>query len=93
MFRTGWSMSKFAVDLIEELKLRRWARLNYRRLESWDASLDPIVLDELQTIQRESNQREAEQLAAEQSAKADLMPLDQPATEIFGCGIVLRKSA
>lgn len=35
------------IDLIEELRLRRWARENYRPAESREPSLHPLVLDEM----------------------------------------------
>ena len=49
-----------AIDLIEELKLRRWARLNRRRLTERenDEPLHAIVLDELSVIQAEFAGRE-----------------------------------
>ncbi len=36
-----------SVDLIEELRLRRWARENYVPLQSRSGSLHPIILDEM----------------------------------------------
>lgn len=96
MFVRGRLMSKFVVDMIEELKLRRWARLNYRRLEQWDASLDPIVLDELQTIEREAQEANAaaEQTSLTQSGQtvSDSTPVATNSNE-FGMGILRQKSA
>jgi hypothetical protein len=46
-------MSGRGVDMIEELQLRRWARLNHQRLTAWDDSLHPIILEELRVIQHE----------------------------------------
>ena len=46
-------MSGRDVDMIEELQLRRWARLNHQRLTAWDDSLHPIILEELRVIQHE----------------------------------------
>lgn len=40
-------------DLIEELKLRRWARENYVRREDRDATWHPVILDEMQRKDRE----------------------------------------
>jgi hypothetical protein len=35
------------VDLIEELRLRRWARENYVPVESRSRSWHPVILDEM----------------------------------------------
>lgn len=35
------------MDLLKELRLRRWARENYAAPSDRDASWDPIVLDEM----------------------------------------------
>ena len=35
------------VDFIEELRLRRWARENYRPTEGRESNLHPVVLDEM----------------------------------------------
>ncbi|MBX3443394.1 MAG: hypothetical protein KF774_13395 [Planctomyces sp.] len=35
------------LDLIEELRLRRWARENYTSLEERDPAWHPVVLDEM----------------------------------------------
>ena len=35
------------VDFIEELRLRRWARENYRPADSREPSLHPVVIDEM----------------------------------------------
>lgn len=35
------------LDLIEELRLRRWARQNYVPIEDRDASWHPVVLEEM----------------------------------------------
>lgn len=64
-------MSGYVVDMVEELKLRRWARLNHRRITEPDDSLHAVVLDELQTIRAEI----ASASTAEQSP---------PATDIAG---------
>jgi hypothetical protein len=36
------------VDLIEEVRLRTWARLNYVAPEGRDSSWHPIILDEME---------------------------------------------
>lgn len=36
------------VDFIEEIRLRRWARENYRPAGERDESWHPVVLDEMQ---------------------------------------------
>ena len=68
-----------AVDLIEELRLRRWARLNYVPEEGRAADLHPIVLDEMQL-------REDELLDASQRAQsAGIVPLyEPPHRELYG---------
>ena len=35
------------VDLVEEIRLRTWARLNYAAPEERDATWHPIVLEEM----------------------------------------------
>lgn len=37
----------FEVDLIEELRLRRWARENYVSAEQREARWHPVVLEEM----------------------------------------------
>src|SRR5438105_2490692 len=39
--------SRVPADLVEELRLRRWARENYIALERRDLSWHPVVLDEM----------------------------------------------
>jgi hypothetical protein len=41
-------MTHRIVDLIEEIRLRTWARLNYVEPPSRDESWHPIILDEMQ---------------------------------------------
>ena len=42
------------IDLVDELRLRRWARMNYlpadRRSDAWH----PVILDEMQVQDREN---------------------------------------
>ncbi|MGL6095976.1 MAG: hypothetical protein ACRC7O_09305 [Fimbriiglobus sp.] len=42
------------IDLIEELRLRRWARENYVPAGERDATWHPIILDEMSCKDRES---------------------------------------
>ncbi len=42
------------VDFIEEMKLRTWARKNYVPAHERDEDLHPIILDEMQTADREN---------------------------------------
>jgi hypothetical protein len=35
------------LDLVEEIRLRTWARLNYIAAEERDLNLHPIILDEM----------------------------------------------
>jgi hypothetical protein len=37
------------LDLVEEIRLRTWARLNYTTPESRDSSWHPIILEEMET--------------------------------------------
>lgn len=45
---TGKGMNASSLNLIEELKLRRWARLNYLPPGERSADLHPVVLNEMQ---------------------------------------------
>jgi hypothetical protein len=48
------SVSTFAeIDLIEELRHRRWARENYVAVADRDRSWHPVVLDEMRRRDRE----------------------------------------
>uniref|UniRef100_A0A7C4QP54 Uncharacterized protein n=1 Tax=Schlesneria paludicola TaxID=360056 RepID=A0A7C4QP54_9PLAN len=44
----------FDVDPIEEMRLRTWARRNYLPSQERDDSWHPIVLDEMNRMDRES---------------------------------------
>jgi hypothetical protein len=44
-----------ATDLVQELRLRRWARENYVPVEFRDPSWHPAVLDEMQRKEQELN--------------------------------------
>lgn len=44
------------IDFIEELRLRRWARENYVQPEVRDHTWHPIVLDEMNRKDRETQQ-------------------------------------
>lgn len=44
----------FDVDPIEEMRLRTWARRNYLPSQERDESWHPIVLDEMNRMDRES---------------------------------------
>ncbi|MBI3863943.1 MAG: hypothetical protein HY290_18825 [Planctomycetia bacterium] len=43
------------VDFIEEIRLRRWARENYKPAGERDESWHPVVLDEMQAKDTESH--------------------------------------
>ena len=43
------------IDLIEELRLRRWARENYVPAGERDAAWHPIILEEMSRKDREAN--------------------------------------
>lgn len=58
-----------AVDLIEELRLRRWARENFVAPPLRDAAWHPIIHDEMQ-------RRDREELAASESPA--IVPLLHP---------------
>jgi hypothetical protein len=47
---------RVSTDLVEELRLRRWARENYVAVEARDAGWHAVVLDEMQ---RKDQEREA----------------------------------
>jgi hypothetical protein len=44
------------LDLIEELRLRRWARENYVPADERDAAWHPIILDEMSRKDGEPHQ-------------------------------------
>ena len=44
-----------AVDPIEEIRLRTWARKNYTPAHKRDDSLHPIILDEMKRKDEEKN--------------------------------------
>jgi hypothetical protein len=46
------------LDLIEELRLRRWARENYVPRDRRERSWHPVVLDEMDRKDREGRARE-----------------------------------
>lgn len=48
-------VSTDATDLVQELRLRRWARENYVPVELRDQSWHPHVLDEMQRKDQERN--------------------------------------
>lgn len=45
----------FGVDPVEEMRLRTWARKNYAPAEDRDEQWHPIVLDEMDRKDQESN--------------------------------------
>jgi len=45
----------FDIDLIEELRLRRWARENYVPTGERDTAWHPIILDEMGRKDREAS--------------------------------------
>ena len=55
------------LDLIEELRLRRWVRLNYRRMQSEDfemsGELHPVMQHELDCIKNEHAEVQAASVA------------------------------
>lgn len=54
-----------AVDLIEELRLRRWARENYCYAEARQASWHPLIHDEMRRIDEDVLADEAVDVLAE----------------------------
>jgi hypothetical protein len=46
------------VDFIEEIRLRRWARENYKPAGERNESWHPVVLDEMQAKDTESQEDE-----------------------------------
>ena len=69
------SSERPALDLIEELRLRRWARLNYVSAAERRADWDPVILNEMQL-------RDAEIAAVRDlsSAGERLVPLKETRT-------------
>lgn len=49
----------FDVDLIEEMRLRTWARKNYLPSKDRDESWHPIVLDEMNRMDQEHRETES----------------------------------
>lgn len=43
------------IDLIEELRLRRWARENYVAAERRESAWHPVVLDEMKSKERDQS--------------------------------------
>ncbi|MBX7102882.1 MAG: hypothetical protein K1X57_02295 [Gemmataceae bacterium] len=43
------------IDLIEELRLRRWARENYVSAERRESAWHPVVLDEMKSKERDQS--------------------------------------
>ncbi|MGQ0634252.1 MAG: hypothetical protein ACT4QC_06565 [Planctomycetaceae bacterium] len=50
------AQSQFAADLVDELRLRRWARERYAPPDRRDPAWPPIVLDEMGRIDAERNE-------------------------------------
>jgi hypothetical protein len=48
------------VDFIEEIRLRRWARENYKPAGERNDSWHPVVLDEMQAKDKDSEVQEDE---------------------------------
>ena len=44
-----------SVDAIEEMRLRAWARRHYAPVNERDASMHPVVLEEMRRKDRESS--------------------------------------
>jgi len=44
-----------SIDPIEEMRLRAWARRHYAPVSERDASMHPVVLDEMRRKDRERN--------------------------------------
>lgn len=59
------SQSDLHVDLIQELRLRRWARLNFVDRQQRDAGWHPVVLDEMTTMDFERGMLPVEDLFAD----------------------------
>lgn len=57
-------MDAHAINLLEELQLRRWARMNYLPPHKRE-KLHPVALAEMQIMDRESSRADAATLAAE----------------------------
>ena len=66
------------LDLIEELRLRRWARENYAPAGDRNVDLHPIILDEMQRRDAEAD------LAGEPVASAELCSYHRRLDAMFG---------
>ena len=47
--------TKGLLDLVEEIRLRTWARLNYTAPEQRSGTWHPVVLEEMKRRDREAN--------------------------------------
>lgn len=70
-------MIRFELDLIEELRLRRWARENYAPEHLRDGSWPAVVLDEMRA-------RDAEQSVTGVNAARRAVPLAASAADFAG---------
>ena len=52
------------VDLIEELRLRRWAREHYVPADRRESSWHPVILDEMGRKEHERNEEEPVSISA-----------------------------
>jgi hypothetical protein len=52
------------VDLIEELRLRRWAREHYVPADRRESSWHPVIIDEMVRKEHERNKEEAVSISA-----------------------------
>ncbi len=58
------SIAGAEIDLIEELRMRRWAREHYVPLDSRETNWHPVVLDEMQRKDLEQTEVEAISICA-----------------------------
>ena len=47
-------MAEDEIDLIQEMRLRTWARRNYVAAANRDANWHPIILDEMRRVDQEN---------------------------------------
>lgn len=62
------------VDLVEELRLRRWARLNHVPADERDGDWHPIVLDEMSLRDAELDERVMHPLGATFAPLGERLP-------------------
>lgn len=79
-------MEPVALDLVEELRLRRWARVNFVPREARQADWHAVVHDEM-------SRRDSELRVDEPCRRRDIVPLAPHAFPTEVCQLLLREQA